>query len=532
MHKDLEQGAADAAARVLDTSWTGRHTVPATGLYPHQWSWDSAFVAIGNRHREPARARAELVALLDAQWSDGRVPQIVYDTGRDDDYAPGADFWRAGPGRAEPGLVGSGLSGSAATGSTSVRPVPSRPATPGPATSGLVQPPVHAWAAWLVHCADPAGSAREGFLARVYPRLARWHEYLHGRRAGAVGLPVTKHPWETGTDNSPLWDAALDRVPPDARTPVRRPDLRHAGAGERPGSRDYRRYYRLAETYRDAGCADDVPIGFAMVCPLFTTVLAVSELALTRMAQVLPDGGGGAPQDADDSRGSGADGDRTRDSDRAHARAHETAAARVIAAMDEHLWDDELGLYVALDDTTGKRVRRATVNGLVPLLLATLRGQTPPAVATAGSAAGSAGEAAGGATGGSAGGATDGAGDAAGADRTERMLATLTGPGFLGGGPFLPSTSREDPAFDPALYWRGPAWFNMSWLLLRALRALDRDDVADRLLKHFDVAAPEAFPEYVDPDTGAGRGTRQFSWTAALTLDVLLSKESEVLPKP
>ncbi|MFC8799494.1 hypothetical protein ACFT2C_17305 [Promicromonospora sp. NPDC057138] len=426
MHKDFEEDAADAAARVLDTNWTGRYTVPATGLYPHQWSWDSAFVAIGNRHRAPGRARAELVTLLDAQWSDGRVPQIVYDVGRDDDYAPGAEFWRS-------------------------------------ATSGLVQPPVHAWTAWLVHCADPAGSVREGFLARVYPLLARWHDYLHGPRAGAVGLPVTKHPWETGTDNSPLWDAALERVPPEARTAIRRPDLRHAGTGERPGSRDYRRYYHLAEAYRDAGCADDVPIGFAMVCPLFTSVLAVSELALARMAAALSDGGGAA---------------------------HEAAAARVITTIDEHLWDDELGLYVALDDTTGERVRSATVNGLVPLLLA----------------------------------------DGLRKGRAERLLEALTGPGFLGGGPYLPSTARDDPAFDPALYWRGPAWFNTSWLLVRAVRALGHVDVAARLLEHFDIAAPD-FPEYVDPSTGAGRGTRQFSWTAALTLDALLSDESDVLPE-
>jgi hypothetical protein len=476
MHKDFEEDAADAAARVLDTNWTGRYTVPATGLYPHQWSWDSAFVAIGARHREPARARAELVTLLDAQWSDGRVPQIVYDVGRDDDYAPGAEFWRSGPlgGMASSGLSASGLSAS------------------GPATSGLVQPPVHAWAAWLVHCADPAGSAREGFLAWVYPRLARWHEYLHGPRAGAVGLPVTKHPWETGTDNSPLWDAALERVPPETRTAIRRPDLRHAGTGERPGSRDYRRYYHLAEAYRDAGCADDIPIGFAMVCPLFTSVLAVSELALARMAGALPDAGGGAPSGDE----GGASGD---------AGVHEATAARVVASMDEHLWDDDLGLYVALDDTTGEPARRATVNGLVPLLLA--GGPSPAGAVATGRRALATG-------------------------RADRLLATLTGPGFLGGGPYLPSTARDDPAFDPALYWRGPAWFNTSWLLLRAARALGQVDVAAQLLEHFAVAAPESFPEYVDPCTGAGRGTRQFSWTAALTLDALLSTETSVLPEP
>jgi hypothetical protein len=514
MHKDLGEDVVDAAARVLDTNWTGRHTVPATGLYPHQWSWDSAFVAIGARHREPARARAELVTLLDAQWSDGRVPQIVYDVARDDDYAPGPGFWESG--LATSRSVPSGLA-------------PTGPGIPGPATSGLVQPPMHAWAAWLVHCADPAGSAREGFLARVYPRLVRWHEYLHVRRAGGVGLPVTKHPWETGTDNSPLWDVALERVPPEARTAIRRPDLQHAGAGERPGSRDYRRYYRLAETYRDAGCADDVPIGFAMVCPLFTTVLAVSELALARMANALPDAGVGATSDVEGGATSDVEGGATSGLRGAGAGAHEMAAARVIAAMDEHLWDNDLGLYVALDDTTGERVRRATVNGLVPMLLsaalvprsAAVPGGATAAVAATASAALAAWDA-----------RTERTDRTDRADRTERMLATLTGAGFLGGGPFVPSTSREDLTFDPALYWRGPAWFNMSWLLLRAVRALGRDDLAARFLEHFEVAGPEGFPEYVDPDTGAGRGTRQFSWTAALTLDALLSDESDVLPEP
>jgi hypothetical protein len=118
------------------------------------------------------------------------------------------------------------------------------------------------------------------------------------------------------------------------------------------------------------------------------------------------------------------------------------------------------------------------------------------------------------------------------AGRAERLLLTLSGSGFPGGGPFLPSTARDDPAFDPALYWRGPAWFNTSWLVLRAVRALGRADVASRLLEQFAVARPERFPEYVDPGTGTGRGTRQFSWTATLTLDALVADEAAVLPEP
>ena len=83
------------AAAVLGGNWHRLHTLPATGLYPHQWSWDSAFIAIGTRHLSARRAQQELESLFGAQWADGRLPQIVFDPARDDDYSPGAAFWRS-----------------------------------------------------------------------------------------------------------------------------------------------------------------------------------------------------------------------------------------------------------------------------------------------------------------------------------------------------------------------------------------------------------------------------------------------------
>ncbi|WP_218060895.1 MGH1-like glycoside hydrolase domain-containing protein [Leifsonia xyli] len=81
-----------AAAAVLLSNWRRDYTVPASGLYPHQWSWDSAFIAIGLRHLSPRRAQQELDTILSAQWSDGRLPQIVFHSGRDDGYSPGPAF--------------------------------------------------------------------------------------------------------------------------------------------------------------------------------------------------------------------------------------------------------------------------------------------------------------------------------------------------------------------------------------------------------------------------------------------------------
>ena len=54
-----EQWLRAAASSVLDNNWLGSSTVPSRSLYPHQWSWDSAFIALGLRHLSPQRAQRE-----------------------------------------------------------------------------------------------------------------------------------------------------------------------------------------------------------------------------------------------------------------------------------------------------------------------------------------------------------------------------------------------------------------------------------------------------------------------------------------
>ncbi|MBA3235064.1 MAG: hypothetical protein H0T59_03590, partial [Chloroflexi bacterium] len=72
---DVDTAAlVDAATAVLDANWIGASTVPSRSLYPHQWSWDSAFIAVGRSWSDEVRARQELKTLFDAQWSNGMVP--------------------------------------------------------------------------------------------------------------------------------------------------------------------------------------------------------------------------------------------------------------------------------------------------------------------------------------------------------------------------------------------------------------------------------------------------------------------------
>ncbi|TXS40185.1 hypothetical protein EAO75_34845 [Streptomyces sp. uw30] len=420
------------AARVLEANWTGTSTVPSRGLYPHQWSWDSAFIAIGLRHLSPLRAQTELETLLDAQWGDGRIPHIVFNPSVPlDAYFPSPDFWR------------SSTAGRAAGAPRTVQ------------TSGIVQPPVHALAAWLVHRADPGLSRARGFLSRVYPRLAAWHRYLlHRRDLGGAGLASVVHPWEQGMDNSPCWDEPLRRVTPAPTRSFRRADLDHGAAQDRPTDLDYGRYVRLATDYRDGEYADGAG-DFAVEDPAFNALLIASEHALARIATEL-----GAPGTA------------------RHARAE-----RLTTALIDRMWDPAEEMFLCRDVRAGELVPERGVTGLIPLLLPTLP-----------------------------------------RDITTALVRTAQGPHFgLGDSTRLaPSYDLLGEAFDPHRYWRGPAWFNTNWLLERGLRTHGEHKPADALREAaLELAVASDFAEYVDPYTGEACGATRFSWTAALTLDLL-----------
>jgi hypothetical protein len=210
----------EAARAVLRTNDRGGYTVPTDRLYPFQWNWDSAFVAMGWATFDEAQAWREITRLLEGQWEDGLVPQIVFHA-PSEDYFPGPDVW-----------------GVAHT----------------PPTSGITQPPVLATA--VRHVLERAADreAAEAQAAGVYPALLRYHRWwAEARDPGRTGLVGTLHPWETGMDNSPAWDAALDRVPTETRTAIRRRDTTHIGAEFRPRAIDYQRFIHLVEVFRDAG---------------------------------------------------------------------------------------------------------------------------------------------------------------------------------------------------------------------------------------------------------------------------------------
>ena len=415
------------AESVLAGNWIGGHTVPARTLYPHQWSWDTAFIAIGLAHVAPERAWQDLHSLFRAQWPDGRVPHIVFDPEVSDrDYFPGPSFW----------LTPSG-------------------------TSGIVQPPVHALAVWLLHQAHPAPDE----LRRLYPLLVRQQDYLAVHRdAGGAGLASIVHPWESGLDNSPAWDDALSALPDNTNVLRRhhRRDVEVSVVSHRPTDRDYARYIALAMAYRDRGYQDHGvpgPHPFLVECPAFNALTASAELALADIAAVV-----------------GAD-----------PLPHRERAAAIGRAMVERLYQPETGMFHALDVRAGKPSPARCISGLIPLILPDLPEAIVDSLAT-------------------------------------QALSAHFGLTSLP----LPSYDRLAVAFDPVRYWRGPVWINMNWLLWRGFTTHGRTDLAGTLKDSMlDVIGRSGCYEYFHPVTGEGIGTAEFSWTAALALDLLNSESSE-----
>jgi neutral trehalase len=88
----------------------------------------------------------------------------------------------------------------------------------------------------------------------------------------------------------------------------------------------------------------------------------------------------------------------------------------------------------------------------------------------------------------------------------------------------VPSYDRQAPGYSPNRYWRGPVWLNINWLLMHGLRRYGFSAYASRVEQAMvELVREHGFFEYFNPQTGQGHGTDQFSWTAALVLDVLYS---------
>jgi hypothetical protein len=173
---DLHSDIAERAIAVLQKNDQGSFTIPAEDLYPHQWLWDSCFIAIGQRHYDIERAQTEILSLLAAQWSNGMLPHMIFN--KDTRFRRDHNYWRSwvSPDAPEETI-----------------------------TSGITQPPVLAEA--IVRIGEKMElPERRSWYRKTYPALLAYHQWLYLERdPHQEGLTLQVHPWETGLDTNPAW---------------------------------------------------------------------------------------------------------------------------------------------------------------------------------------------------------------------------------------------------------------------------------------------------------------------------------------
>lgn len=213
----------ESARATLRANDRGGYTVPNGRVYPFQWNWDSAFVALGFDRFDRPRAWEEIETLFRAQWADGFVPHIVF-WQDDPGYFPGPSVWDTGK---------------------------------DPVTSGITQPPVAATSVRALWDSAKEAGESEAYRPRLealFPKLMDWHRWFRDRRdPDGRGVVIAMHPWETGRDNSPEWDAPGEPIDVSNVGEYVRRDTGHLDHKMRPTKLEYDRYLALVQYGRAQG---------------------------------------------------------------------------------------------------------------------------------------------------------------------------------------------------------------------------------------------------------------------------------------
>ena len=427
------------AIATLHANDRGTHTVPAEGLYPHQWLWDSCFIAIGLRHLDVDRAQTELLSLVRGQWANGMMPNMVFSDAPE--YRRDRNFWRSWINPNSPD---------------------------GLATSGITQPPMLAEAVWQVG-QKLSLSERRSWYKLMLPRIVQYHEWLYADRdPHNEGLVLLLHPWETGLDNTPPWTHELhEHVMPGWVRAIRwtkldgiigffRRDRHYIPPGQRLSTLETLSYFdaqrRLRRKAYDTLKILDHGL-FSIEDLSYNCIFIRANARLRDIAKTI------------------------------RHELPEELLENILKSQKslEGLYDPYSKAYWSRDFVTHRLLKQPSIAALMPLYAGTIS-----------------------------------------KERAEQLVRQIENEHVFGPAFPVPSVPMDSPQFDPDRYWQGPTWVNTNWLIIEGLRQYGYHEHADALIETtLEMVRRSGLSEYFDPNTGEPLGARNFSWTAALTLDLL-----------
>ncbi|MCR8724999.1 amylo-alpha-1,6-glucosidase [Frigidibacter sp. ROC022] len=86
----------------------------------------------------------------------------------------------------------------------------------------------------------------------------------------------------------------------------------------------------------------------------------------------------------------------------------------------------------------------------------------------------------------------------------------------------VPSHDPTTPEFDSLRYWRGPVWLVVNYMIADGLEQAGQVELAGRIkADSLRLIRQSGFAEYYDPNTAEPCGGGQFTWTAAMVIEML-----------
>jgi len=331
------------------------------------------------------------------------------------------------------------------------------PSAPPVPTTGITQPPLLATVVRRIDSRHP----NPDFVREVYPSLLRWHRWMHtARDIDDSALACIIHPWESGTDDSPRWLRLFEAIQPEALPEFRRGDTRYVAAAERPNRSEYERFIYLIDVFRKLNYAPTALLAhspFLAQDVLFNAILFRADEDLRALGVSLGEPTGEIDGWLD----------------------------RVQGNFNTRFWDEGAGLYYDYDVRSGNPIPVNTAATFLPLF--------------------------------------------AGLPSREQAQRLVEGH-LLNPVEYAPSgqvrhwvttTARTEPTWEPRRYWRGPVWVIMNWFIAEGLRRYGYDGLAETIRQDtLGLIETSGFREYYDARDGSGCGSDDFSWSAALALEM------------
>ena len=416
--------SVNKAKRTLLGNRRRGYTLPTNNkLYPAQWNWDSAFIALGYSYFNLNFALKEINTLLDGQWKDGMVPHILFHN-TNTNYYPNYTAWNCG---------------------NKIH------------SSGITQPPILATVLKEILNKNKINNAQLLNIKKIIKKINKFHEWLiQFRDPKKTGLVSILHPWESGYDNSPLWDEPMKKVKIEKNIKYKRGDNKVVNPDYRPLDIDYDRYvtiknnlkkmkYNPKKVYKSS-FFNVVDVGFNSIF-----------LKANKDLVILLD----------------------------KFNLNKTKINNYIKLTEKNflkLYDKKKESFFSKDIRNNQKIFIPSITNYF-VLFADLNN-----------------------------------------DKINKKLIKSLKKYNPKNKYFFSSIKPNHKSFEEKRYWRGPVWINCNWFIHKGLKNKDRFFSEKIKKKTIQILEKKGFFEYFSCKNGQPMGAKNFSWSAALYLDLMLNK--------